>query len=226
MENNKFLKAKEKLNYTYTDLAVRKDNFQIGSGLGGNQLLLLILLHSNVKLIDSDNSAPITYESNSNTISIQCEWLNTSSLKEIRQQLDSFVEKFLEGKRASALEFESLFLSNNLRATIEKNKDKFSKILSLLDKDYLNSSNENISDLDLVLVTSIKCEEFLTQLKSGQTPDYEKLSNLFKICPEYIYLLVTRNIFSLENIIRYNLDLVNELAPHFKRVNSLMMDVK
>lgn len=202
-------KAKQRYEELMLELATRRNNEHIGSGLGGNpaQYLTMLSLTPNF----SANKSEELFSVHDNSIEINVEKIQFVSRKEIRYALDKALTSDIINKYA-APELISFFESFNEPMPSDAER------LATSDKQRLLIKGSKLA---------IRMKELSeSELKeSGEIPSVSQLSTEFqqvyndlKSLDNWIILIAVRRFVGIETMVKYNLDEI--FFDMFNKINS------
>lgn len=191
-------KCQEKLTALAIELATRKDNYHVGSGLGGNNFQMLVLLGMEHHLSNAD----IFIASKNNTFIWGTDFLMDNSIASIRKELDKAFKNVKEYNKLMAL----MFLNpTNLNEVINSYEDNF-PILKDIFSDKRSGDFKNLSPHQQITIAFIMCAKYSFELDNKNKKNTKMVGqSLATLSPE-IVLLAIRKYIGLERIINHSLD--------------------
>lgn len=105
--------AIEKFSWLTTELGVRETNEHVGTGMGGNNFQLVVLMGMEHKLSSSSKK---NIEPEKDRVVWGVDWLCSASRREIRNKLNEVFPSILESKKYMALALADLSSLHDLRA--------------------------------------------------------------------------------------------------------------
>ena len=189
--------AKKKYEELMSELACRKNNEHIGSGLGGNpsQYLTMLALTPNFSSVNSENIFSIIDE----TISINIEKIASATRKSIRESLDSLLTQKVLDKYADPDLVRFISGENIQEALLLLPQKCFGKDQSdLLVAAKLASRMKELVELEM--------KENSTVPINSLSPELQKVYSDLRQLEAWQILSACRIFLGLETIVKFNLD--------------------
>ncbi len=187
-----------------TELGCRKDNYHVGTGLGGNNFHLLILMGIDHKL-SSSSKVELQWSLTRNRLEWGAQWLNQIRYVDIRHKLDEVVPTIAESRKYLALALEDISGTENLRSALEKNKEHFPQVMACL-KGETYSFDKNLSNVDKLILACVMCQDLARDLDNGITKKVQYIGSALYEFPTEIILLSIRRHIQIDRLVRHNLD--------------------
>lgn len=194
--------ATARLRRLAVELGVRKNNEHIGSGLGGNNFQLLVLIDLPQELSASKKE---TISFHKERIVWGEKWLFESTFHNIRHTLDKTFDSIPEGYKYKALALESLVQSSHLRWTLAEHKDQFPKLNACLDGKGF-AFDPGLDSLDKLILAYVMCQELASELDVGDYSSVHPIGAALVEFPAEIILLSVRRYIQIERLVEHNLD--------------------
>lgn len=209
--------AIQRFNSIITELGVRTDNEHVGSGLGGNNFQLLVLLNLKHTLVKRD----ITIKTTDSGVAWNAEWLAKTPLKDIRKELDKAFVDIKEQHKYLAIALESLAYSNNMRAVVLQHRTDFPELVNALEgKTYTLAK---LSCLEQMILACVLCQDLSYRLDRGDSSTVQAIGSALYDFPTEMILLSIRRYVQIERLIRYNLDEDPVFWKTLKKVNDIVL---
>jgi len=214
--------AAKKFTQLITELAIRDTNYHCGSGLGGNNFQLLVLMALEHNIGHTNELIDLYRYDNEHTILIwDTAWLINTPMTDIRKKLDEVYPSIEESKKYMALAFESLASSNNLLITVYKHADQFPKLFGQLNGDRF-TIDPALSNIDLLIHASVLCQELATCLDNKDMSMTKKIGYALHKLPVEMVLLSVRRYIGIERLVEHNLDEEPVFSKALNRVARLV----
>jgi len=209
-----FWEAKRQFSKLMLELGIRKDNYHVGSGLGGNNFQLLVLM-----------SLPNTLTARSVKIEIMDEgvvwgskFLRTSKMKNLRKELDQIFPKIKERFKYNALAVDSLVKSKSFHDKFVEYEKDFPNVARAFNKGSI-SNIESLNDMEKLLLSYILCSELAAQLDSGLISNISRVGRVLDKMPMEVALMSIRQFIQISRLIKYDLDEHPDWEPMINRIN-------
>ena len=203
---------------TTVELGVRKNNNHVGSGLGGDNFQLLVLMGMKHFISASPDVKIIA---GGDEITLGSAWLASSDVKTIRQELDKVFPNILEGRKYQALVLEAVAKSGNLRDTLNEYKEHFPQLINWMRNDG-RPFNWGMSNLDMLIWAYIQCQDLANDLDSGIETRVTAVGQELSWMHAEIILLSVRKFIQIDRIIHFNLDEHPTWKHVLNKVNQLV----
>lgn len=203
--------CQDKLTSLAIELATRKDNCHVGSGLGGNNFQMLALLGMEHHLTNAD----ISIASKKNKFIWGTDFLLDNSIFSIRKELDRAFEKVEEHNKLVSL----MFLSPaNINEVFNSYEDNF-PILKDIFSGKRRGDFSKLSPHQQITIAFIMCAKYSFELDNKIKTNTETVGySLGTLSPE-IVLLAIRKYIGLERIITNDLDEQRSWKHIFSNIN-------
>lgn len=193
--------AKCEFDCIMTDLGVRHNNYHCGTGLGGDNLLLISMMSLKHSLI----SKHIKVELHGNTVVWGAKWLAKADHKKIRTKLDKLFLSLPEKDKYLAIVISDCNTSKNMFRLVTERKEQFPNLFKAIScKPY--KFDKNLSSIEQLIFAFIACQDLSNRLDKQ---DYSTIqttgSLLYDFSPEII-LVSIRYYVGIERLVKYNLD--------------------
>jgi hypothetical protein len=212
--------AKKKFDSLFLELGVREDNCHVGSGLGGNNFQLLVLMSLEHKLLGIDKKH-MDISVNKNSICWSAEWLKKTTMGNIRRTLDKSFDSIVEHHKYLALALEDLSRIHDLRISLEKHKDQFPEVVKCLESKSFHLSPK-LTVVDQLIIANILCQELATDLDKGDNSRIQIVGSALNQFPVEVILMSIRRYIQIERLVKYNLDEDPIFSKCIDRVNRLV----
>src|SRR6185295_5616012 len=132
--DSSFIKpASLKFKKLLVELAIRDQNYHVGTGLGGNNFQLLTLMNMSHTL--SSDTSILIYIHGDNEVRWNAHWMTTASMMEIRKVLDKSFNQIVEHKKYLTLAISAALKSSDLRGDLKQYSDHFPNLHAILNGD-------------------------------------------------------------------------------------------
>lgn len=186
----------------FVELGLRSNNRCIGSGLGGNNFQLFVLMGLKHKLINSQTLS-IEFDKNKNTVVWGSYWLIRTPMEIIRQTLNEVFTKINEANKYSAMAM--LAESGNLRKIVYEYEDQFPQLIRMLSgKTY--QFDESLSPRDQLILACLMCQELAASLDSGDKSKIQIIGSALVDFPHEIILVSVRRELGISRLVKFDLD--------------------
>jgi hypothetical protein len=208
--------ARQRFTALTLELGVRKNNEHVGSGLGGNNFQLMVLLGLKHHLI---NSSSVEMRVSEGAVSWSVDFLTKNRMRYIRGKLDEMFTVIQEKNKTIALAMESIIGPNaEFFRTFNEHSASFSSLIDLFSgKEYTHDHRMN--NYDALLMANLMTGKLASDLDRGDErligPVGRALSNFSM---EIVLLTVRRNI-QIERLVRYNVDEHPDWENLLNRIN-------
>ncbi len=209
--------ATQRFTSIITELGIRKDNEHVGSGLGGNNFQLLVLLNLKHTLVKRN----ITIKATDGGIAWSAEWLTKTSLRDIRKELDKAFADIKEQHKYLAIALEPLANSFNMRAVVLQHRSDFPELVKALEgKTYTLAT---LSYLEQMILACVLCQDVSCRLDNGDTSTMQAIGSALYDFPTEIILLSIRRFIQIERLVRYNMDEDPVFMKTLNKVNNVVL---
>lgn len=200
-------RAKQRYEELMLELACRKGNEHVGSGLGGNpaQYLTMLALTPNFSSVNSEG----IFSVHDDSIDINVERIHLASRKEIRLSLDKVLTSDIIDKYAAPELVD--FLSGSGPVPKDENLFASPKQKDLIKVARLASRMKELVELEL------KENSDVTSI-SNLSPELQQVYTDLKQSEKWLILFGCRHFLGLETIVKYNLDEI--FSEMFMQINS------
>lgn len=218
------VKTKRQFDRTLIDLGVRKNNEHVGSGMGGDNFQLLVLMSLKHSLAcNHQQSSPLVFVSSNKIISWNSSWLKGSSLKTIREELNILFPNISEEYKYLGMMCEALGANSSLRTCVQQYQEHFPNLAGSLEGKYFYNSTK-LSNIEQLIQAYVMCQELAYHLDRGDTSLIQPMGGHLSQFPPEIILMSVRKFIQIERLVRHNLDEDPVFGPILNRINSLVDD--
>lgn len=211
----KFKAAKEKFAWLTTELGVREDNGHVGTGLGGNNFQLMVLMGFDQHLVD-DNKIDI--EVHKDHLAWGAKWFLDAKKKDIRHQLDKVFPAIKEKKKYLAVALEALSHTANLREEVIKYSEHFPRLIKAIEGRSFKF-NGGLTNIDQLLLAFVMCQELSAHLDRDDMSLVQPIAEAMTEFPLEVILLSVRRFVGIERMVKFNLDEDRIFGKMLTRVN-------
>lgn len=197
------------------ELACRKNNEYVGSGLGGNPAQYLTMLALTPHFSNTNSEELFTI--NNDLVEINVEKIQSVSKKNIRLALDKTLTPEIINKYADPELIE--FLSGNGPAPKDESLFYNSKQKDLITAAKLASRMKEL------VIAELKVSGEIPELSSLST-ELQSTLNELKSLDKWLILFGCRTFIGIETIVKYNLDEISGFAEMFNKINLAAGDVE
>lgn len=219
--NHSTVKAcQAKFDWLAVELGVRKENQYIGSGLGGNNFQLMVLMDMNHSL----SSRPLTslkFSTTNGSLVWGANWLRYFTRTQIRHKLDAVFPTIVESFKYKALALEALAESNNLRSTLAVYKDQFPQLTACL-AGKLYRFDANLSNVERLIQAFVMCQELAVDLDNNNLSRVQTIGAALYEFPSETILLSVRRYIGISRLVKHNLDEDHIFEKCLTKVNKLV----
>lgn len=222
--NPAMLKAKRILQSILLELCIRKDNYYVGSELGGN-----VFEYFNIYNMEHFVEDPTIfsckdiyideYHEDVGALFYNSEWLLKTNRVEIRKTLSSKIAKLSKYRKQSALLMCAAVDSPSIRKCIIENKEHFKDLYQNL----ACSPEEVVAHLSFneqVIMAMMYCQELAIALDNNNYTLLPSVGKTLSHLPVELQLLSIRVFITLHRIIIHNLDEAPIWKDIFNNINS------
>lgn len=209
--------AKKTLTRLSVELGLRKDNYHVGCGIGGNNFQLLVLMGLEHRL-SSRTHRTIFFDAEKNQIVWGALWLSITPMKLIRKKLDHKFQSITEASKYNALVMESLSNSHKMRGVLEEHKSQFPQLTSAL-SGKIFKFDERLSNLEQLILAFVMCQELAHDLDSGDRSWIQSIGSALTDFPPDVILLSVRRYIGIDRLVRHDLDEDPIFEKCLRRVN-------
>lgn len=209
--------ATKRLDWLFTELGCAKDNAHIGTGMGGNNAQLLVLLDFNHNLVKSENSIML----DKRNIMWGVDWLTGVDKKEIRAKLNEVFPAIRENT-PNAAALEEVVDSKNIRETIAKHKELFPKLIANLEGDVFKR-DETMSRVETVIYACVLCQELADGLAKDDKSLADPVGKSLAALPPEMVLFPVRKHIGLSVLVKHMLDEDAVFGNMLKQINSILV---
>lgn len=214
ISDKNFFEAKTQLTRLTLDLGVRKGNRWVGSGLGGNNFQLLVLM----SLSHTLTARSIKIEVADEGVVWGSKFLRTCKLKKLRRELDKVFPQIKEKFKYNALAIESLVNSETFHKKFVEHEQEFPNVARVFDKGSIPNI-ESLNDMEKLLLSYILCSELADQLDSGLFSNVSRVGRVLDKMPLEIMLMSVRQFIRINRLVEHNLDEHPDWEPMINRLN-------
>lgn len=222
--NNKSVEiATRKFNQLLLELGSRRDNTFLVSELGGDNFKLLVLMCHKHHLIDDSVSGVVLSVEPNNIISWGVNHLINSSMREIRENLDTFFPAITEKNKYLALSLMSLPNNDQFAKVIEEHIESFPKISQTI-KDGKYKQLQSLSMYEQLIVAYMLCNQLSNELDQGIKKNVQSVAKALDHFNDEIILLSVRLFIGIERLIQHALDDDDVFEPILYRINKVVTE--
>lgn len=194
--------AKARFDWLLTELGVRDTNEHVGTGLGGNNFQLLVLMCFEHRLVDDKKT---TIQVEKNHINWGAKWFTDTKKKEIRWHLDEIFPAIKEKKKYLAVAMEALSGSGMLRDKVIQHSEQFPRLVKVLEgKTY--RFPRGLSGIDQLILAFCMCQELSDHLDREDLSLVQPIGEALSEFPLEVILLSVRRFVGIERLVKWNLD--------------------
>lgn len=194
-------KANAKMNLLKLELGVREDNYMVGTGLGGDNFQLLMLMSVSHKLVSNKQS--VSFEQGKLIWGV--DWIIDSSIRNIRSALNTIMLAVPEQHKYIPLMLDAISKSHNLHDSLIEHSSHFSDLVSTLKED-LFKYNNNLSPVASLMQAFIICQNLTIDLDKNITNKIRKTGEALSEFPPEMVLLAVRKFIQIDRIVKFDLD--------------------
>ena len=203
------------------ELALRKNNEHVGSGRGGNNFQLLVLMHLDHYLV-ADATHKVSYQED--RILWGAHWLAHARMLDIRIAVDDLNPNIKEWHKYEALMFEALSSAPNLREAFREHAENFPYLMdALMGKE--TDEPVKLTPVEMLVQAFIVCQELAHDLDKQQF-SYASICDaaniLSKFSPEII-LFSVRKYIGIERLVVHDLDEHPAFSKVIKQINDIVL---
>lgn len=203
------------------ELGVRKNNEHVGTGLGGNNFQLVVLMSMKHHLVvKSDRGITIA----DRVMSWQVSWLRDASMTHVRETLDRAFLEIMETHKLEALAYEALAKSHNLLDTVIEHKESFPHLIDCLNGKYFDY-DPKLSNLQHLVQAYVMCQDLAKRLDNGDESTMWSVGAALENYPNEIILLAVRRYIQIDRLVRHNMDEDPVFAKMLSRINNLVQEI-
>lgn len=205
-------KAQDQFTKLIVDLGLRDTNYHCGSGLGGNNFQLLVLLNMKHELIPRVKIS-VGYR----VLYWGDKFLEQSNLEEIRLELDKIFDKIVEDNKYLPLAFQAMLDPTLLRNKFLEYKEHFPNLTNCLEgKSYRFDSS--LSNLERLLLANLMCQELVSDLDKNDRSRVQIIGAVLQEFSPEMILMSVRIYIGIDRVIKYDLDEDPVFAKAIKKV--------
>jgi len=186
ISNLKQIAARKRFQEIILELGTREDNEHVGSGLGGNNAQLFALMSFRHELV---SSTIITIDINNGIVRWSREWLESSSRKAIRHELDAK----LPIPRYTPLE--------------------------LIQGDPQFNRGPNVANWAVYLFACNLCQSLAAELDKGNETNIKATALALSGFPMDVCLMSIRKYIQIDRLVRHNLDEDSDFGKILNKIN-------
>jgi hypothetical protein len=211
--------AQDKFSQLLLELATRKDNSQIGSGLGGDSLQLITLLGLQHHLTDSSSTIRI---SSADSMEWGYQFLTQSKMKDLRNQLTDVLTKDIvlseaNSKAASTMQ-KYLDEPSILTQIANENPNNYPALIRLVETGSY-THDPSLSMYEQLVLASLMAFKLANDLDHNDTKLLDIIGGAFSHFEVEIALLIGRSFLGIERIVKFNLDVHPVWSKVYTRIN-------
>jgi len=228
IRSDQVAQASRKMGKLILELGIRETNYHVGSGLGGNNYQMLVLVQMQHHLVVSD--VPLALSANKNAMYWSVDTLLNFKIKDLRAEVDRIF-------KSVGNEFK--IMANVLNANVSNPIDFVDSLIgSEPGKDALTMVNNimvgekvdlcNLSFSNQILIATMLCYRLANSLdNTGEDPRWRDIHidsvglALKHVEPE-VFLITVRKCIQLDRIIKHNLDEHPSWSDTFYKINRMV----
>jgi hypothetical protein len=209
--------AKYRFNWLLTELGLRESNYHVGTGLGGNNFQLMVLLSFKHTLVKRN----VDIQVDDKRVAWSADWLINTPKRTIRSKLDETFYLIAEKHKYLAIALAEVADSFSMKDTVRKYPEQFPQLLrAISNKDY--SFDKDMPYTDQLIVACIMCQELSARLDAGDRSTVQSTGSALNDFPTEIILLSVRRHIQIERLVRHNLDEDPVFMKTLMRVNKVV----
>lgn len=210
--------ARARFDWLLTELGIRDTNEHVGTGLGGNNFQLLVLMCFEHRLV---HDKKITIQVEKDHIKWGAPWLTDTKKKEIRWYLNEIFPAIKEKKKYLAVAMEALSGSGMLRDKIIQHSEQFPRLVRALEgKTY--RFQRGLSGIDQLILAFVMCQELSDHLDQDDTSLVQPIGAALADFPMEVILLSVRRFVGIERLVKWNLDEDPVFGKMLTRINRVV----
>lgn len=209
--------ATKRLAWLFTELGCAKDNAHIGTGMGGNNAQLLVLLDFNHNLVKGEGSLML----DKRNIMWGADWLTNADKKDVRAKLNEAFGAIRDNSPNTAA-LEEVVESKNIRETIAKHKELFPKLIANLEGDVFKRDN-SMSRVETVIYACVLCQELADGLAKDDKTLAEPVGKALASLPPEMVLFPMRKHIGLSVLVKHMLDEDAAFGNMLKHINTILV---
>lgn len=235
--NGKVMWAKSNLNALFIELGIHCDNKYVGTGLGGNNFLLLALMDMKHRLGYFDKR--LQYDPNHNEMLWDVRWFGKFSfkcvyqapiepMKKVRKRLDYVFSKIDERFKYKAMFFHSVcpepradYVTQNLREVFISNEKNFPTLSACMRSGFY-FFDPRLSKMEQLILAYVMCQDLSTQLDKGDLTKLQTIGHVMRNFEPEIFLLAVRKWIMIERLVHHSMDEDPVWGPQFSKINNMV----
>jgi hypothetical protein len=217
--------ATRKFNLLLLELGTRKENTFVGSGLGGDNFKLLVLMCHKHYLIDDSISGIVLGVEPNNIISWGVDHLINSDMRTIREDLDTFFPVITEKHKYLALSLMSLPNNDQFAKVIADHIASFPKIGQTI-KDGKYKQLHSLNMYEQLMVAYMLCNQLASELDQGIKKNVQSVARALDHFNDEVILLSVRLFIGIERLVHHDLDEDEVFYPVLNRINKVVTEIK
>jgi hypothetical protein len=193
--------GKARFNWLLTELGLREGNYHVGTGLGGNNFQLLVLLSFKHTLVKRN----VDIQADNNRIAWSADWLINTPRRDIRAKLDEVFYLIAEKHKYLAIALAEVAKSDSMKDIVKKYPEQFPQLLrAISNKGY--QFDKDLPYTDQLIIACIMCQELSARLDAGDRSTIQSTGSALNDFPTEIILMSVRRHIQIERLVKHNLD--------------------
>lgn len=217
ISDKNYLAAKKQFTKLILELGIRKGNGWIGSGLGGNNFQLLVLM----SLSHTLTARSVNIEVSDQGVVWGAKFLRTTKMKNIRHELDQAFPKIKEKFKYDALVIESLVKSETFHKKFVEHEEEFPNVSKAFNKGKFVDP-EGLNDMEKLILSYLLCSQLAWELDNEIEVSIGPVGRVLDKMPPEIILMSVRQFIQINRLIKHNLDEHPDFSKPIDRVNRLV----
>jgi hypothetical protein len=195
--------AHKRLTQLFLELGTRKDNPFLGSGLGGNNFQLLVLLG----LSHTVTTESVGIDVSENGVTWGIEYLQKTGLIQLRHDLDLiFEEEIKEQYKYLALSISTLVGSEDrMLESFQQNRNQFPKVDQVLSQGRYGAI-EKLTHQEELILGYLLCIKLAKELDQGDTKNVSSVGNVLNQLSSETILMSVRQFIQIGRLVKFDLD--------------------
>lgn len=209
--------AKARFAWLLTELGLRESNYHVGTGLGGNNFQLLVLLSFQHTLVKRN----VDIRVDDRRIAWGAEWLINSPKRTIRAKLDESFYLIAEKNKYLAVALADMANTSSMKETVKKYPEQFPQLIrAFSNKDY--HFDKGMTYTDQLIVACVLCQELSARLDAGDRSTVQSTGSALADFPAEIILMSVRRYVQIERLVKHNLDEDPVFYKAIRKVNDVV----
>jgi hypothetical protein len=196
--------CQDKFHWLTTELGVRETNEHVGTGLGGNNFQLLVLMDLG-HILTARPGRSLSFSPIHGRVIWGADWLRNTPRIQIRYKLDEVFASIAESFKYKALAYQALCFSNNIRSTLNTYKDQFPQLTACL-AGKLFRFDAHLSNVERLIQAFVMCQELAADLDNNNLSRIQTIGAALYEFPSETILLSVRRYIGISRLVKHNLD--------------------